>query len=494
MFFSEAIAQNPGGRMSFTDVAVFNSPGPGQGVVRYYNCGNDPSVNITDAITMEFWIWMAIPTDNQKILGKVDADAGANFNDGYMTGIANSRINPEIWTPTNQSFSEGFIPPVSTWHHVAVSYTVGGDYYAYLNGNLVYEQAAAGGMIVNDDSDLIIGIAPWDLANFMTFGKIDEVRLWNIERTAGQIKGSMFRTLTGNEAGLVMYQNFDNDDGSDVIVDLSTTGNDCTKVGMDETNILPSDCVMATTTTQTMFDLNGIWFSSDAFLQDPRVVTTTNGLSLLSNFNGLDTAAFVIWGHNNEGGVTSNDLPANSPSGAQRSERIWHTTTFGSIVPRMTFNLTDVAAGGDLLPNDMDAEFYTLLKRNSDSEAFVAIATGDSKTGDDINFNDVPVEDAYYAIAVADAVFETTGIFDISNNSLNVSIFPNPGLGKINIEVLENFQKEYQVKVFDGIGNLSKEMIGNSRTTQLNIVEKGVYFIQVVADKKQAIHKLIIAE
>jgi len=102
-------AQNPGGKTYFADVDVFNSPGPGQGVIRFFNCGNDPSLAVDEAMTAEFWFKAAIPADNQKFIGKINS-TGAVFDNGYLIGIANSRINPEIWTPANQNFAEGFIP------------------------------------------------------------------------------------------------------------------------------------------------------------------------------------------------------------------------------------------------------------------------------------------------------------------------------------------------------------------------------------------------
>ncbi|MCB0643862.1 MAG: LamG domain-containing protein, partial [Phaeodactylibacter sp.] len=287
-------SQTPGGQMYFADVDVFNNPGPGQGVVRYLSCGD---IDITAAITMEAWVRFAIPTDNQKIMGKVDANGGAFFDDGYLLGVNNSRINPEIWTPTNQQFTEGFIPPVSIWHHIAVTYAVGGDYKAYLDGNLVYEQAAGGTNIVNDNTDFIIGIAPWDLSSFMSFGSMDEIRLWEVARTEEEIRYGMFRNLSGVENGLVLYMNFDNDDGSPTIPDLSAANHDCSKNNMDATNFIESDCVIGNAATQMMHELAGIWFASNAFLQDPRVVETNNGLSLSAQFNGQDTSAYVVWGH-----------------------------------------------------------------------------------------------------------------------------------------------------------------------------------------------------
>ena len=53
-------------------------------------------------------------------------------------------------------------------------------------------------------------------------GKMDEVRIWNIARTEAEIQASMNTSLTGNEAGLVGYWNFD--DGT--AKDLTANGND----------------------------------------------------------------------------------------------------------------------------------------------------------------------------------------------------------------------------------------------------------------------------
>jgi len=46
-------------------------------------------------------------------------------------------------------------------------------------------------------------------------GQMTEIRLWTSERTEAQIRESMFKTLTGNEPGLVGYWNFDDGTAND---------------------------------------------------------------------------------------------------------------------------------------------------------------------------------------------------------------------------------------------------------------------------------------
>lgn len=485
-------AQNPGGKSYFADVDVFNSPGPGQGAIRFFNCGNDASLVVEQELTVEFWFKAAIPTDNQKFIGKINS-TGATFDNGFLVGIANSRINPEVWTPANQNFAEGFIPPIPTWHHVGVTYQSGGMYRAYLNGTLAHEQAATGD-IVSSGADLIIGVGPWgNMDAFMAFGAVDEIRLWNVERTAEEIKANMFKNLTGTEAGLVLYQNFDNDDGGGVVTDLSSAGNDCTKIGMDESNFIDSECVIADVANQNAEDLNAIWFSSNEFLQDPRIVDTDNGLSLTSNFNGQDTSAYVIWGHNGGSGTTMDGLPTDAPANSARTGRVWSATVFGNIAPDMTFNLDNAAGGGATLPTGLDAERYTLLEQEAATADFVAIANANAVNGSDITFNAIPVEGASYAIASGDAPFVVTNIFEVDKNDLSVSIFPNPTNGLVHIQLNEQIFNA-DIMVYNTVGQLVQTLNTNTVLTEIQIQNAGMYLVRIEANGRTFNQRVIVTE
>jgi len=472
--------------MYFADVNAFNQPGPGQGVVKYLRCGNDNSLNPPSALTMEAWIKPSIPTDNQKIMGKVDANAGAVFNDGYLLGIDNSRLAPEIWTPNNISFQEGFIPPVSTWHHVAVTFEVDGSFNAYLNGEQVYQTSASDQNIVHDNTNFIIGIAPWDLASFMFFGNLDEVRLWNIARTGTQIRYSMFRNLTGNEPGLGLYINFDNEDGSNVIQDLSSKGNDCTKVNFAPENIQSSNCIIADTETQTQQDLNGLWFSSSALLQDPRSVNTANGLSLSSFFNGQDSSAYVVWGHNGGAGLTSADLPVVSPANTQRLQRVWRITRFGSIKPSFVFDLETASGGGTVLPDDKPANFYTLLERKEATGAFTAVAHAVSKEASTLRFDWVPLESRFYTLAVGNQAFDVVNSQDVSRPPVQLSVSPNPNQGQFEVQIEAPRAKELTGTIFSANGQLIWNGPLKEGATTISLTDQlsaGLYLFRVQTDR-----------
>ncbi|MFZ2450024.1 MAG: LamG-like jellyroll fold domain-containing protein [Methylovulum miyakonense] len=80
------------------------------------------------------------------------------------------------------------------------------------------------------DPGLAIGGSYLDQAELGGFiGQIDEVRIWNIVRTGGQIDATQFSTLKGDESGLVGYWNFDNNTFND------QTGNGNNGVGIGQT-------------------------------------------------------------------------------------------------------------------------------------------------------------------------------------------------------------------------------------------------------------------
>ncbi|HWP91606.1 MAG TPA: LamG-like jellyroll fold domain-containing protein [Thermodesulfobacteriota bacterium] len=113
-----------------------------------------------------------------------------------------------------------------TWYHVAVVYT-SGNHKTYLNGELIDDSSYTQGNLSGASSLFRIGriqhslLSPFSLGHHR--GDIDEVRIWQAERTQQEIQNTMSVQLTGNESGLVFYANFDEGQGQ-VLNDL-TGGN-----------------------------------------------------------------------------------------------------------------------------------------------------------------------------------------------------------------------------------------------------------------------------
>ncbi len=118
--------------------------------------------------------------------------------------------------------------PLNEWVHVAFTYNGSSDASGvtmYLNGvaltNNVTQNALTGTILASND--YVIGV-DYQLAEFMD-GKIDEVRIWSTNRSTMDIQDNIYTRFQGNEAGLVGYYTFDEDNGSNV-VDMSGNGND----------------------------------------------------------------------------------------------------------------------------------------------------------------------------------------------------------------------------------------------------------------------------
>jgi uncharacterized protein (TIGR02145 family) len=210
------------------------------GVDDFVNCGHDVSLNITETLTVEAWInpsgWGEFESygygrivDKNAIKLFLVNDGGSYYdNHSLVFALKNSESSYAIGSVDN-SIS------LNEWQHVAATYNGNGEAYIYING---VEQEISGtlptGALMDHSADVLyIGEAVSQTRAFE--GLIDEVRIWNVERSETEIQDYMFSYLAGTETGLAGYWQMNEGQGS-VINDLSgnnnigqlgsTTGND----------------------------------------------------------------------------------------------------------------------------------------------------------------------------------------------------------------------------------------------------------------------------
>lgn len=205
------------------------------GVDDLVNCGNDASVQITGTeITLEAWINPSSWTTEVwrgNIINK--GDMGVN---GYMirtgdNGRFNFNIgNGSVWTELTTAQN---VLTLNTWQHVAATYD-GVKMRVYVNG-LPVDSLTTAIQIGNSTIDLAIGA---DLAFTRYFpGSIDEVRVWDVQRTQQQIMNSMSTELC-TPAGLVAYYQLNagtaggSNSGITTINDMSINSNTGTLTNM----------------------------------------------------------------------------------------------------------------------------------------------------------------------------------------------------------------------------------------------------------------------
>ena len=157
------------------------------GVNDYIDCGNDISLNPTEAITIECWAKLdaaamgenlynpIIRRNNTYLLRAEKGTSGVSFNFFIYYGTS--------WEPGAYSVSHFAF---GVWHHVVGTYNRQ-HVKIYVNGELKGSVARTGAMSLTGNNT-IIGF--W--INKYFYGLIDELRIYNRALSAKEVRGNMF--------------------------------------------------------------------------------------------------------------------------------------------------------------------------------------------------------------------------------------------------------------------------------------------------------------
>ena len=208
-----------------------NSAAAFPGNIDYVNFGADASLTLDDEFTIEAWIHPTGPGAQQDYSGTVVYKQGEYLLGRWDDGTINYALgNNWAWAAT------GYSVPDDVWAHIALVYSsAAGLVRVYANGVEVHSAAASGGIgdVFPANNDLWVGEnEEWVGSAPESFeGDIDEVRIWNVARSAQQIANTYQKTITAAEApglpGLVGAWSFD--DGT--FNDATANGNDGTVTG-----------------------------------------------------------------------------------------------------------------------------------------------------------------------------------------------------------------------------------------------------------------------
>lgn len=209
---------------------------------------DSPSLDFTTVYTVEAMVKLDRTIGyHQTLVSKFDDDGNNRswmINFGEQGGGTLAVVMTPVGTWTNPlSWNTGFLPVTDTWYHVAVvfdSTLPSNQVKLYVDGAL-YAQTTWAFTLTPTNANVYIG--GYDGFNngynagansrFLQ-GDIDEVRMWNVARTAEQIAGSRSCELQGNETGLVAYykfnQGFDtaNNTGITTLTDATANANNGT--------------------------------------------------------------------------------------------------------------------------------------------------------------------------------------------------------------------------------------------------------------------------
>ena len=260
--------------------------------------GNPASLQISgNNITVEAWVY---PTTWASLVwqGNVVNQENNSTNDGFMLRVGETgRINFGVGT-ANTSWYELNTPTntlqLNTWAHIAGTYD-GTTLKIYKDGIQVGTSTVNAGAVVAGNIALTIGARRTD--RFFA-GKIDEVRIWTVTRTAAELIQGMTTEYCGSVPGLEFYAKFNegqaggNNTGVTTLPDFSGNSNNGTLSGFSlsgNTSNWVSGKVLTLPPGDSVAVSDTLCGGYTYYIGDTTLTTAGNHKIHLANINGCDS-------------------------------------------------------------------------------------------------------------------------------------------------------------------------------------------------------------
>ena len=189
----------------------------------YVDCGNSSALNANTIRTMECWVKFNSFSGTQEILSKSSNSSGIEIlvisNTLCVYCMNSSEDGSYITYPTSSLLT-------GVWYHVAMTWNGTKEgMKLYINGVSVGTRTDIGNInfpgLTNPGT---FKIGNWsDSPSRFFSGCIDEVKIWNVTRSALQIKLGMYG-IALNTTGLVAYYKVNTGSGTTLINATATTG------------------------------------------------------------------------------------------------------------------------------------------------------------------------------------------------------------------------------------------------------------------------------
>ena len=218
----------------------------------YVTISDNNSLDHSDSISVEAWINPCKVSNDNFILSKVWCMGSQT---AYYLNIKDGKL---VWLWDNDGYcgntpnvyqSDNPIILPNQWQHVAVVHNTTGV-SLYHNGSIVNANLISGsfGTINNSSESLRIGnykSISGTLVGYFS-GLIDDLRVWNYDLPAAEIRSRMNNELNGNESGLMAYYNMNlTGAGQGLTLPNNATGtgaaNNGTTVGTGNSPVFISD-------------------------------------------------------------------------------------------------------------------------------------------------------------------------------------------------------------------------------------------------------------
>ncbi len=341
----------PGNALSF--------PGSGN---NYVNIPYSSALNPSDNFTIEFWAWCAGGSTYRSPVASENSTGGSH---GYYF-YADNTNHWASWLGIGAGWAQiiGDTIKDSVWTHLATTYSSGTMKF-YINGILQGTQNS-----VSFQPNTLLGFNIGDLTEvtgiYPFYGKVDEVRFWNIARSEQQIRESMHRTLPNATSNLVAYFQLNEGTGSSTI----------DYVGSYTGTVTGSSWVASTVPVGTGTSTTQSSFTTGTANLGTVSMTMTNDFDAAIDITGTE----ITLAPNSTTGI----------SGTPLSNRYWVINAFGT-PGTFAGNLTFIVPSTFTLNGAGNTSNYTLYHRSGNDDGnWTAAVTGASNiTSTTITFNGV---------------------------------------------------------------------------------------------------------
>jgi len=179
-------------------------------------------LDVTNALTIEAWVYAV--SANGGGIASMWGEGG--LADKFLVQLTGGNVVGRIPTTSGQATVSATMP-LNSWTHVAFTYD-GSTMLLYLNGVQAGSNDVAGAL-PKENLPFRLGIEDVNLGvhTFLS-GNLDEVRFWNVVRSAAEIAANYQASISPTSAGLVAYWNFNEAQSSQTVNDITAHGNNGT--------------------------------------------------------------------------------------------------------------------------------------------------------------------------------------------------------------------------------------------------------------------------
>ncbi|AND63798.1 hypothetical protein AX766_04885 [Flavobacterium covae] len=469
---------------------------------------------LTNGFTFETWINQKTPAPGfGRFFDKGNIIAFINNNAGHSLYKENSLIISV--TKNSETFALNTAAntiKLNEWMHIAVTVSKTNQYKVYINGVEVPARLVSGtvgAVKTNNTSPLLIGNSATLTRGFN--GNIDEVRVWNTERSAEEIANNQNVKLTGNEANLLFYlpiaeeeEVFAYDKSAlDNTAKASNTGTNFFEtpkllrnfnlVGQLKNVYNEADKSFTFHVSDT-FDLTKAIFDFTTNMFSNAVINNVVQVSGVTENNVATEFVLTVLGTGLNAEIIENYTVKIKKGLNAESKLISYKflTTDNNVLGQ---NLETIINGVNVVGNKRNANLSNLIATFETSPNATVFIDGvkqlNNKTAA-LNYDGQSVVVCVVAEnTLSKTYYEVSFEESLSNDDFEneiISVYPNP----VNEGETITLSKEGKVVIYDLVGKKVLESKDETKTIDLSNLKPSTYLLELTANNKNKIRKKII--